>query len=371
MKKILIVAEYASSNSNTTGAYWEQIALKLSEYADVTVLCTDYNSVDPRLVFKITLPTWLPSGWLVGRVFYSVAVLAHIIRLKFSTSRHYDLIICSSNPFWFPPLVLFSLPTTRKILVTFDKFPENIACRGNLLRIVGRFLRPIFERCRRAVDLNVVVGRDMIESAVNCAVIPNWATCKIDYSNAYPGSDLKLLYFGNFGDFQALPMLLDQVARIPSDKECTIGFYGAGKYSNRVEAFARIARGKPRVGCFGPVPLSDASAVYSRYNVSLVTLLPGMKGLCVPSKAYNALANGHPVLAFVEPDSEIALLINEFDCGWVLDINAPNALAEFMETIDARELSQKVENVKSIPIEMLSGENSLERYRRGVVEMLS
>ncbi len=70
-------------------------------------------------------------------------------------------------------------------------------------------------------------------------------------------------------------------------------------------------------------------------DVSLVTLEPGMEGLCVPSKFYSILASGRPTIAAVSPKSEVALVIDEERCGIHLDqgeteplVNALIALAE-------------------------------------------
>ena len=54
-------------------------------------------------------------------------------------------------------------------------------------------------------------------------------------------------------------------------------------------------------------------------DFALVTLQEGMYGLGVPSKTYNILASGRPILFFGPKDSEIDLLIREKGigyCGW-------------------------------------------------------
>lgn len=57
----------------------------------------------------------------------------------------------------------------------------------------------------------------------------------------------------------------------------------------------------------------------SACHIALVTLQDGMYGLGVPSKTYNILASGRPVLFFGPKDSEIDLLVREKQigyCGW-------------------------------------------------------
>lgn len=51
-----------------------------------------------------------------------------------------------------------------------------------------------------------------------------------------------------------------------------------------------------------------------------------MEGLCVPSKFYSILASGRPVVAAVSPKSEVALVIDEEQCGVHVDQGAADEL---------------------------------------------
>jgi glycosyltransferase involved in cell wall biosynthesis len=53
-----------------------------------------------------------------------------------------------------------------------------------------------------------------------------------------------------------------------------------------------------------------------------------MKGAAVPSRLYNIMAAGKPVIAIAEHDSEVSLVINEEEIGWVTPPDAPNELVE-------------------------------------------
>jgi colanic acid biosynthesis glycosyl transferase WcaI len=54
-------------------------------------------------------------------------------------------------------------------------------------------------------------------------------------------------------------------------------------------------------------------------HVHLVTLKEGLEGIAVPSKIYGILAAGRPVIAMVPSNSEIAYIVKEENCGFVLD----------------------------------------------------
>jgi colanic acid biosynthesis glycosyl transferase WcaI len=47
-------------------------------------------------------------------------------------------------------------------------------------------------------------------------------------------------------------------------------------------------------------------------------LKTGMEGISVPSRLYNVLAAGNPVLAVAHEASELAQVVRDEHCGWVV-----------------------------------------------------
>ena len=75
----------------------------------------------------------------------------------------------------------------------------------------------------------------------------------------------------------------------------------------------------------GPYSRSEQSDILAKCHISLVTLNETMYGLGTPSKTYNVLAAGRPVLYFGPDNSEIGLLVKEHHigfCGWPAEWNA-------------------------------------------------
>ena len=58
-----------------------------------------------------------------------------------------------------------------------------------------------------------------------------------------------------------------------------------------------------------------------------------MYGLGVPSKSYNIMAAGKPILYIGDKTSEIALCIQEYEIGWIVEPNNPQILYETMLSI--------------------------------------
>jgi glycosyltransferase involved in cell wall biosynthesis len=64
----------------------------------------------------------------------------------------------------------------------------------------------------------------------------------------------------------------------------------------------------------------------------------------MPSRTYNILAVGKPILALAESDSEIAKVIDEENAGWTVLPDDPDALLETIFKIyDQRENIDEIE----------------------------
>jgi hypothetical protein len=50
-------------------------------------------------------------------------------------------------------------------------------------------------------------------------------------------------------------------------------------------------------------------------DIALIALSAGMSGVSVPSRMYNIMAAGKPIITVADGDSELALVISEEDAG--------------------------------------------------------
>ena len=58
-----------------------------------------------------------------------------------------------------------------------------------------------------------------------------------------------------------------------------------------------------------------------------------MKGISVPSRMYNVMAAGTPIIAIADPQSELALAVTEEGAGWLLPPGDDAALAALIEEL--------------------------------------
>jgi glycosyltransferase involved in cell wall biosynthesis len=90
-----------------------------------------------------------------------------------------------------------------------------------------------------------------------------------------------------------------------------------------------------------------------------------MVGVSMPSRTYNILAVGKPILALTEDGSELARVIEEENVGWIVPPHDPESLiATVTEIRDNRHLLiEKSQAARAVAVGKYSLETALERYR--------
>lgn len=64
------------------------------------------------------------------------------------------------------------------------------------------------------------------------------------------------------------------------------------------------------------MPRSQSDEMHAACDVAVISLVPGMLGLSVPSRIYSVLASGRPIIGVVEETSELERLLAEEPLGW-------------------------------------------------------
>jgi glycosyltransferase involved in cell wall biosynthesis len=90
-------------------------------------------------------------------------------------------------------------------------------------------------------------------------------------------------------------------------------FVGSGAKSGLVADAA--AEAGSNISMVGPRQRSEQNDFLNACHVSVMALAPGMAGVGVPSRLYNVLAAGRPLIAAVDAESEPARVIREERVG--------------------------------------------------------
>lgn len=302
-------------------------------------------------IHRLTAPH--PNGLslplrLGANLLFCMLALAKLVSLP-----PYDLVLLGTAP----PMVamgaalLKQLRGTPFVYIVYDLEPDRSVAMKMLPAkhpVVALFRRSQGRWLRGAAKV-VVLGEYMAEYLSRAYGVPlqNIEAIPIGSNPAeiVPGpkasrfraeqglSGFVVLYSGNFGRYHNFDAILDAAARL-KDSHSGINFALVGDGAQKGHITQRVQNEDLRnVRLFDFVAKDAYADLLASADVSLVTLEPGMEGLCVPSKFYSILASGRPVVATVSPKSEVARVIDEAQAGVHVGQEATEELVSALITL--------------------------------------
>jgi colanic acid biosynthesis glycosyl transferase WcaI len=159
-------------------------------------------------------------------------------------------------------------------------------------------------------------------------VIPNFVDTDVlrpgDRDTAYRrelgiGLQPVVLYAGNVGYSQSLGLVVEAARRCPD-----VAFVINGDGSARADV-ERDAAGLENVYFAGYQPSDRLAEVLATGDVHVVPLRTGLGDVSVPSKTYSSLATARPVVAAIDPGTEITRLLSTSGGGVSVRPDDPEA----------------------------------------------
>ena len=194
-----------------------------------------------------------------------------------------------------------------------------------------------------ALDAVVIIGRDTEKLLLRYGgmtrdkirFIPNWATLapgvrEVAADNPYRrpiSAGFVVGLSGNLG-FTHDPVIVFEAARLlrgDSDIHFLLSGWGVGfDQLRQMQAEAKL----PNVTLVDRVEDGELETLLSAADAWIIPYRRSVAGVSVPSRFYNLLAIGRPVILVSEPDAEAALTVVEHDVGWVVAPGRADELAE-------------------------------------------
>jgi glycosyltransferase involved in cell wall biosynthesis len=293
-----------------------------------------------------------------------------------------------------PPSLPFVTALAAKIrrseyaLIIQDKYPEILVAVGtskpdsNFIKILDNLNGRLYDGAKKII----VVGRDMKElvagqlSRRNPAapnkieVIQNWAS--LEEVEPLPRNENPLLkelnlldkfvflYAGNMGHPQDLESIFECAGKLKTDGRFHFLFIGSGvkrKWLEREVAERQLTN----MTIIAPRPRGEQRIFLNACDVGLVPLINRMFGVAMPSRTYNFLAAGKPVLALTDADSEVVRVIEEDQVGWHVPPNDADKLAETIYRIydERAAIGEMGKRARQSALEKYSVEVAINKFR--------
>ena len=145
------------------------------------------------------------------------------------------------------------------------------------------------------------------------------------------GTEHVVMYAGNVGFSQSLELLLAAARELP---EVTFVINGDGAARRDLE---QQAAGLTNVRFAGYQPRERVPEVLASADVHVVPLRTGLGAVSVPSKTYSILAAGRPVLAAIDPGTEVPRMIAASGGGRAIGPDDPAAFVAALREMLADE----------------------------------
>lgn len=370
-KILWIVTELFPPDETSTSYILGQIANAMAKKYQVKIICgpeiydkrkkLDENNhfcLDKSIEVFRANGADLDKNTTKGKALSFLLMSKRMISLVKQHVRKDDKVLMVTNP---APLVVLMSRLKKKVgfelnILVHDVFPENTKPAGLKLPLYG-MIKHVFDKAYSRADQLIALGRDMkdvlekkvlnsSENIPKLTIIENWADINGIKSQSMPQGKIVLEYAGNIGRVQGLDKVIEQ---LPESVDFHI--YGTGSMEETLKKMNH-----PRVFFHGPYFRSQQNEVLAACHIALVTLQEGMYGLGVPSKTYNILASGRPILFFGPKNSEIDLLVREKRigyCGWP-------------EKWDKDELVEMGERARELAIKEYSEETILNKFIKAI-----
>ena len=141
-------------------------------------------------------------------------------------------------------------------------------------------------------------------------------------------------YSGNMGQAHEFETTLAAAEDLKHEADYVFLFCGGGNKCEWIRQQAR-ARGLTNVILKPYQPRDALARSLGAADVHLISLLPMLDGLIVPSKFYGIAAAGRPSIFIGDPDGDIAAILNRYNIGVVVRPGQVDALVAAIRTFRA------------------------------------
>ena len=291
--------------------------------------------------------------WIVGFI--------QILCLLAFKYRKYEVVYVTNPPISYLASLILKNPFS---IIVYDTYPDalrNIGIKQGhwLYNLWSKWNRKLFKKAKciytlsegMADQLSTYVERECIK------VVPLWPASESftpiekEYNPFIKKHGLQdkfvVLYSGNMGYTHNVETLIEVAEILKRGNNIHFLLIGDGK--KKVE-LVRMAKEKQLDNCtfmdyqpFDVLPYSLASA-----DLGVVTLNEETALTSVPSKTFNLLAVGAPLLCIAPKKSEIALIVAKYSNGLVCPATELQMIADFIVSIANDKQKQKQMSLKSL-----------------------
>lgn len=360
-----IISELFPPEETSTGYIMGEIASAMTEKYDVKVICgpevydekkkgvsSNFQSIDKCIELIRVAPVKENKENKLSRIKKFLFMSWQLYKVARKRINKNDRVLMVSNPF---PLIVLMGYLRRKrgfnlSMLVHDVFPEGLYTEMNIPSWAYSVIERVFNKAYSSVDTLISIGRDMNDilerkclgqkHQPKIVTIENWGDVEgIKPKERVKDGFIKIQYAGNIGNAQGVGELVEYLYEA-GNKKVHFGIWGTGSTEERIKTRVAELGMEEQVKFYGPYSRNQQTEVLNDSDISLVTLVKGMYGLGVPSKTYNILAAGKPILYIGEKGTEIWRTVEDNQIGYCFEPDDKNRVVDFFQSLTIDNLSR-------------------------------
>lgn len=351
--------------NQSTGYLFGDVATALTETDEVVLLCSkshDLSHVSSNV--KVVGIKTYDKASTIKRLWTWIVATVQIWWIVSTRFRKAELLIVSNPPF--ANLLALILPNSHISHLIYDIYPDVLTNSGIIKQdsIINRIWSKLNQRIYRKANHIYTIGNGMAEclakyvSPENIEIINCWPDItglhevskeqnKFIENNKLGGKFI-VLYSGNLGITHRVEALVDVAEKLKNNPNIHFVIIGEGGKKKLIKDKIKLL-GLDNVTLLPFQNKDMLSHSLSSADIGIVTLDPEASKLSVPSKTFNLLYMGIPILVLGGKGSELEKLIDKYEFGQLFSPGDIESIAEFIQMMvkDKSKLKTYSENAKA------------------------
>lgn len=270
--------------------------------------------------------------------------------------RHSELFIVSN-----PPLLSFLTYFRKKnySVLIYDIYPDALASEGfisdkNILyKCWTKANKCFFKNASYVYTISEGMANRLSKYGNNIKVIPIWYNSDLNYINKNENQfiikhHLKnkfiVLYSGNIGKGHNIKLLVQVAERLKDNKDIMFVIIGEGWEKKQIEEYVR-EHTLTNILILPYQPYDQLSMSLSSADLAYISVEDKAATLCVPSKTFNFLKLGVPLLCIASENSELTNLVDKYKIGAVFKKDEIDGIKSYI--LHLKSNPEEVANIKT------------------------
>lgn len=319
-------------------------------HAQITPLIRQENGIS-----VVRVPSFAsPASCILRRMRESFSFGRHVTQYLKTQPNQPDIVYVNSWPLLSQAIIIHHCTRQRipVVLHIQDTYPESLLAK--LPHLVGRAIEPpllALDRWIARKAAHVITISETMKSAFlekrgiahdRLSLIHNWVDDapfhsmpdRTQSANHYkiPNDLLTFVFLGNIGPVAGVELLIDGFHKAAIPKALLL-IIGDGSSKAGCVRSAQELGVTDRIHFISDPAMENVPRLLSLGDVCLLPMRKGAGSSSLPSKIMAYMLAGKPVLAAVDGDSDTAACIRDAGCGWVVEPNNAQALAQGLRDI--------------------------------------